>query len=213
MVDEPSARTTSTADRPARRSSTRERILDAALDLFTGEGFSATTISDVERRVGLAAGTGSFYRHFPSKDALLGAVVEREVARFTVETAEHEPFSGVDDPHAARVATMQRMLRGIRRFDHLFRLVMAEGHRVPGLRETIATALEDLWEPVSWDEHPDVVMLLSALGGYHLFGHLQARPFLEVSDDEFIDALASSMDGWTPPRRAHTGRSRGEPAR
>ena len=60
---------------------TRERILDAALELFAEEGFQGTTISEVERRVGLTPGTGSFYRHFPSKEALLQAAVDSEVER------------------------------------------------------------------------------------------------------------------------------------
>ena len=50
------------------RPNTLERILEAALDLFVKEGYSGTTISEVERRVVLAAGTGSFYSHFSSKE-------------------------------------------------------------------------------------------------------------------------------------------------
>jgi AcrR family transcriptional regulator len=49
---------------------TRERILDVALDHFAEHGFAGTSISAIERDVGLAAGTGSFHRHFPSVFAL-----------------------------------------------------------------------------------------------------------------------------------------------
>src|SRR5438128_2202472 len=73
---------------PAARSTTRERILDAAMDLFAQDGFTGTTISEVERRVGLAAGTGSLYRHFPSKEALLRAAVEHEVTKCRAEMEE-----------------------------------------------------------------------------------------------------------------------------
>ena len=66
---------------------TRERILDVALDLFAEEGFSGTTITEVERRAGLSPGSGSFYRHFPSKEVLLTAAVEREVERLRAEIA------------------------------------------------------------------------------------------------------------------------------
>ena len=72
-------------DGRAPASPTRERILDAALDLFVEQGVRGTTISDIERQVGLAAGTGSFYRHFPSKEALLPAAVEREAAQCMAE--------------------------------------------------------------------------------------------------------------------------------
>src|SRR2546430_12557852 len=57
--------------RSAAGPSTRERILDAAMDLFAQEGFMGTTITDIERRVGPPARTGSLYRHLPSKEALL----------------------------------------------------------------------------------------------------------------------------------------------
>jgi AcrR family transcriptional regulator len=53
------------------RTPTRERILDAALDLFIERGVAGTTVSDIERAVGLAAGTGSFYRHYKSKEELV----------------------------------------------------------------------------------------------------------------------------------------------
>src|SRR5262245_65363759 len=60
---------------------TRERILDAALDLFIERGVDGTTVSDIERAVGLAAGTGSFYRHFRSKDDVLVASVRHGAAQ------------------------------------------------------------------------------------------------------------------------------------
>ena len=58
---------------------TCERILDAALDLFIERGVAGTTVSDIERAVGLAAGTGSFYRHFGSKNELVVPAFRRGV--------------------------------------------------------------------------------------------------------------------------------------
>ena len=55
--------------------------------MFAEEGFSGTTITEVERRAGLSPGSGSFYRHFPSKEELLAAAVEREVVRVRAEIA------------------------------------------------------------------------------------------------------------------------------
>lgn len=51
------------------------------MDVFAEQGFDGATISEVERRVGLAVGKGSLYRRFPSKEALVEAAVEREVTR------------------------------------------------------------------------------------------------------------------------------------
>lgn len=67
---------------------TRDRLLEAARELFTTVGYHATTTPVLARRAGVAEGT--IYRHFPSKQALLnaayqevqqwGAVAVREVS-------------------------------------------------------------------------------------------------------------------------------------
>jgi AcrR family transcriptional regulator len=60
---------------------TRDRLLDIGLDQFARHGLAATTISDIESQAGLRRGSGSFYRHFSSKEELFIAVVERELER------------------------------------------------------------------------------------------------------------------------------------
>ncbi|MCK9930746.1 TetR/AcrR family transcriptional regulator [Frankia sp. Mgl5] len=70
---------------------TRERLLDAGLALFAGNGLAGTTVSDLEARAGLRAGSGSFYRHFASKEALFEAVVRRELDRFRASISDAAP--------------------------------------------------------------------------------------------------------------------------
>lgn len=48
---------------------TRQRLLRAALDLFTSRGYHASTTPEIARRAGVAEGT--IYRHFASKEELL----------------------------------------------------------------------------------------------------------------------------------------------
>src|SRR5262245_18491198 len=112
------------------------------MDLFAEVGFSGATISEVERRVGLAVGTGSLYRHFPSKEALLRAAVEREVTRLRDEMAAGRAALGRSaDPVEHRLRGYEQMLTDVRRFDRLFRLMLNEGERIPELREAIWAAL------------------------------------------------------------------------
>src|SRR5262245_40928007 len=93
---------------------TRERILDAAMDLFAQDGFSGTTITEIERRVGLAAGTGSLYRHFPSKEALLRAAVEREVTRCRAAMEDaRAALPPVADRDARRTQVYELILRDV----------------------------------------------------------------------------------------------------
>ena len=162
---------------------TRERILDAALDLFVEEGFSGTTITVVERRVGLAAGTGSFYRHFGSKEELLRAAVDHEVARCMAEIAEARAATPpvVEDPPNSGCSGFEVALRDIRRFDRLLRLALTEGERVPELRDAITTALRQPGQELSWDESPMVVVALAALQRLHLRSLVQGRPFQGVA--------------------------------
>ncbi len=58
---------------PGRRDgqATRTRLVRAALDLFTGQGFRGTTTPEIAQRAGVAEAT--IYRHFPGKEALLTA--------------------------------------------------------------------------------------------------------------------------------------------
>ncbi|MEI8263903.1 MAG: TetR/AcrR family transcriptional regulator [Actinomycetes bacterium] len=62
-------------------SSKRLRIIDAALECIAVEGIKGTTVEDISTRAGMSRAT--LYRIFPGgRDAVLGAVVETEIARF-----------------------------------------------------------------------------------------------------------------------------------
>jgi AcrR family transcriptional regulator len=54
-----------------------DEILDAALELFSENGFDGTRMEDVARRAGLSK--GAVYLYFPSKKALLEGLVRRAV--------------------------------------------------------------------------------------------------------------------------------------
>ena len=56
------------AKTPAPAASSRQRLLDAALREFRSRGYAATTVDDLCRAAGV--GKGSFFHHFPSKEAL-----------------------------------------------------------------------------------------------------------------------------------------------
>lgn len=64
---------------------TAERILDAALKQFELFGLRRSTVEDITRRSGLARVT--LYRHFSNKDAIVEAVLLRELERFLAELA------------------------------------------------------------------------------------------------------------------------------
>ena len=62
-------------------SSARERILDAAYELFSRRGIQAVGVNEVIEHAGVA--TATLYRHFPSKDELVLAFLNLREQRWT----------------------------------------------------------------------------------------------------------------------------------
>ncbi len=55
----------------------RQRVLDAAAELFVRQGFASTSIRHIAAAAGLQA--GSVYHHVESKDALLAEILDRGI--------------------------------------------------------------------------------------------------------------------------------------
>jgi AcrR family transcriptional regulator len=69
-----------TLDRRQRRSSDiRERLFRAALELFAKHGFADTTVEDITNAADV--GKGTFFNYFPSKDHILLAFAEMQLAK------------------------------------------------------------------------------------------------------------------------------------
>ena len=65
----------STQTRRRRPEARPDEILDAALSVFAEQGFTAARVEDIARRAGLSK--GAVYLYFPSKEAMLNALVEQ----------------------------------------------------------------------------------------------------------------------------------------
>jgi AcrR family transcriptional regulator len=70
----------------------RTRILDAAEVCFVRNGFHRTTMQDVAAECGMSA--GNLYRYFPSKDAIVQGLTERDRRELAEDFAS---FDGADD--------------------------------------------------------------------------------------------------------------------
>lgn len=78
---------------------TRTALSDAALELFRERGFTATTVEDIASRADVA--TRTFFRYFPSKEAVLFQNVERKLALFRERLAERPAGEA---PHLSLIA-------------------------------------------------------------------------------------------------------------
>ena len=70
---------------------TRERILAAALEMFSQNGFAGTNIRELSASLGM--GKSSLYRHFESKEAIWNALLDEMIAYYDARfgSTEHLP--------------------------------------------------------------------------------------------------------------------------
>lgn len=134
----------------------RARILEAARQLFARER-PDVQIADVAARAGV--GVGTVYRHFPDKQALMGALVRERFGAFNerlraaVADEQAPPFGALSDALRANAASVAEdaatrfalMSGGERAFAHaieeamefleLNRILVARAHRDGALRQ------------------------------------------------------------------------------
>ena len=88
------------ATQPAPRASMRERIVEAATALFYAQGLRAVSAEKIIAQVGITKVT--FYRHFPTKDDLIVAYLERR-AKWERDAIAHVRESAGDVPDVFRI--------------------------------------------------------------------------------------------------------------
>ena len=72
------------------RGNTKQEILEASLELFSVQGFEATSISQIAEAVGIRK--ASLYSHFESKQAILDTLVKEVLQQY----AAHSIFARAD---------------------------------------------------------------------------------------------------------------------
>jgi AcrR family transcriptional regulator len=110
-----------------------ERLLDAALELFSARGYAGTTMEAIAKRAG--ASTKTLYSRYPSKESILDAVVTRNVDRvLAAHSAELDGDPRGADPRVYLEALGRRVVLSIYEDGMgIQRLVFAESYRFPEL--------------------------------------------------------------------------------
>ncbi len=145
-----------------RRTGTRDRLLEAALGIFAKQGYAGTTVSELERAVGLTPGSGALYRHFDSKEALLLAAVRAYHTRMKVLCDEVRAKGAAKNAHTE----LTRILDALAMFLSEER-PMVEVAGASDLPAAVRAAIGD-----SWDEGYQLVA--DAFRRYG-FGHDEAQ--------------------------------------
>jgi AcrR family transcriptional regulator len=147
-----------------RRRATRDALRETALTMFAESGFDNVTIAEIADTVGVTERT--FYRHFPTKEAVLFQDYERRLewlsSALAMRPAEESVFDSVliavaNFPHDIEIVRQAAMLRtslisGERVADHL-RIVQT----------SFATVLSDFVRERHAD-HTDVDLLATVAG-------------------------------------------------
>src|SRR5262245_24216006 len=108
-----------------RQGTTRERLLEAAIELFAERGYAATGVDALCRRAGVAK-TG-LYWEFQNKVGLLSAVIDQVVAEWVDEIREAARAAG--SPRERLDIALAAMRSRVKERPELFRVllvVMAE---------------------------------------------------------------------------------------
>ncbi len=127
-------------DKPA-PGTTRERILDEAMRLFSEHGYTATSIAKIEAAAGLTPGAGGIYHHFASKEAVLAAGIERQLARLGALREIRQVLGSLGDLKAELTLTARYILAELDSESELLRILASEARHQPQLLKTAVDQL------------------------------------------------------------------------
>jgi AcrR family transcriptional regulator len=122
-------------------STTRERIVDEAMRLFSQSGYAATSIAKIEAASGLTPGAGGIYHHFASKEAVLAAGIERQLARLGALREIRHVLGSLGDLKAELTLTARYVLAELDSESELLRILASDARSRP---QMLTAAVEEL---------------------------------------------------------------------
>jgi AcrR family transcriptional regulator len=120
---------------------TRDRIVDAAMRLFSQHGYAATSIAKIEAAAGLTPGAGGLYHHFESKEAVLAAGIERQLSRLGALREIRHVLGSLGDIRAELTLTARYVLAELDSESELLRILASDARNRPQL---LTSAVEEL---------------------------------------------------------------------
>ena len=126
---------------PGLSTPTRERIVDAAMRLFSEQGFRSASVAQIEQAAGLTPGAGGLYHHFSSKEEVLAAGVRRNLERLQAVRDVRRVIGNLGDLRAELSVTARYFLAELDSQSELLRIVVSETRRQPQLLAEAADQL------------------------------------------------------------------------
>jgi AcrR family transcriptional regulator len=187
-------------------STTRERIVDEAMRLFSQHGYAATSIAKIEAAAGLTPGAGGIYHHFASKEAVLAAGIERQLARLGALREIRHVLGSLGDLKAELTLTARYVLAELDSESELLRILASDARNRPQLLTTAVDQLisstfegfatwigERAERPISNEEATAIAVLgLGSLLSSRLLRDVLGIP-AQVDDETLVDTWVELM--------------------
>lgn len=186
---------------------TRDRIVAEALRLFAERGYAGTSVAAIEEAAGLSPHSGALYTHFPSKEAVVTAAVERAVD--TAETGfTFAPMLELGDLRSELVLIARASMMLLDSWRDLVRVLLKESDRFTPLTTDVR---KRLFEPsyrflAGWlatkasaagyperDFEAVAGLALGAIEHHWIMVNLFDGAPLDVDDDRFVNAWADAQ--------------------
>jgi AcrR family transcriptional regulator len=173
---------------------TRDRILDAALDLTSEKGAEGTSMRELAEACGV--NVAALYYHFPSKADLLRAVIEERHYDLMMGLVEVPPADAGDDSDRLRDLILL-IWQGVRGEEKVWRLLLAESCHHNSDAQDVARILVARFEEAAthWlgEEFDDLavpVPVAARLLADHLFANIARVAIGAVGDDAVAENAA-----------------------
>ena len=132
---------------------TRERILSAALEMFSRNGYAGTNIRELTASLGMVK--SSMYKHFESKEEIWNTLIDEMAAYYDERFGSPEHLPPVPDSLEALIAMTMRMTDFTIRDEKIIKtrkMLMIEQFRDERARELATkyffTGLVDMFTPI-----------------------------------------------------------------
>lgn len=174
-------------------SSSRDRLLDTALELFASRGYAATSTAQIQKAAGMSPGSGAMYRHFRSKNDVLRAALRRGLDRMRNSQAWRQattPADRLDALNRVAEAAQQTIAENA----DVVRLMLHEPDAAPDL-------VDEMWGS-------NLAFACTTMG--HALSATAQEAGHEIEDPEAISAVLLAALSYVPVMEVLLGRSPGD---
>jgi len=175
--------------------STRDRILEVALDLFSEQGYDQTSLREISQRLGITK--AALYYHFASKDEIF-MVLHRRLHELTEGSIDHlrgarvtlESWAGLLDSFIERIPANRKLIAMHERNRVAFERIHLEDHAKEheALDERLEDALSD--RRFSLSDRVRMSCAFSAVMGGLILG---GDRFHDVDSERLVSELKSAV--------------------